>query len=200
MPTYRTSGCNAAPDRRLVSDVNDFDETAPGPFEWDVKRLAASVVVVVAASGLVKKQSARAAAVSAEGYRTTLAVAAVVDPLDVWYFRLELERARATGRRRRRSARGASKQIAAARTVACCKNRLGALAKLTEDGRRSPSGSVTGPRSSDDSLPNELESELHRVGVFFAWYLESVTADRRHLLLRYRVADLGVEVVGVGSA
>jgi uncharacterized protein (DUF2252 family) len=189
-------GVYAAPDRRLVFDVNDFDETAPGPFEWDIKRLAASVSVAGRSVGLANKQCARAAAASAEGYRTTLAVAAALDPLDVWYFRLELDvlgqLAGGAGRK------GATKQIAAAKTAAGRKNRLGALAKLTEV--------VDGRRRIRDRPPlvrrfpaDELESELHRVRAFFARYLESVTADRRHLLLRYRVADLGVKVVGVGS-
>ena len=189
-------GVFAAPDRRLVFDLNDFDETMPGPFEWDVKRLAASVAVAGRNSGLGDKQCARAAAASAEGYRSTLASAAALDPLDVWYFRVELDQLGqlAGGGGRKVS----TKRIAAAKAAAGRKNRLGALAKLTEV--------VDGQRRIRERPPliwrfpaDRLESELHLVRAFFERYLESLTGDRRHLLLRYRVADLGVKVVGVGS-
>ena len=177
-------------------DLNDFDETMPGPFEWDVKRLAASVAVAGRGLGLSDKQCARAAASSAVGYRTTLAVAATLDPVDVWYFRLELEALEqlvgGAGQK------GSTKRIAAAKAAAGRTNRLGALAKLTEV--------VDGRRRIRDRPPlirrfsaNQHESELHRLRAFFARYLESLTPDRRHLLLRYRVTDLAVKVVGVGS-
>jgi uncharacterized protein (DUF2252 family) len=189
-------GVFAAPDRRLVFDLNDFDETAPGPFEWDVKRLAASVAVAGRSLGFGDKQCARAAAATTAGYRTTLAAAAALDPLDVWYFRVELDLigqlAGDAGRK------GPTKQIAAAKVAAGRKNRLGALAKLTEvvDGRRR----IRERPPLIRRLPADmLESELHKVRAFFERYLESLTGDRRHLLLRYRVADVGVKVVGVGS-
>ena len=189
-------GVFAAPDRRLVFDLNDFDETAPGPFEWDVKRLAASVAVAGRSLGFGDKQCARAAAASAEGYRTALAAAAALDPLDVWYYRVELD---LIGQLAGPTARkGSTKQIAAVKTAAGRKNRLGALAKLTEV--------VDGRRRIRDRPPlirrfpaDVLESELHHVRAFFERYLESLTADRRRLLLRYRVTDLGLKVVGVGS-
>ena len=182
--------------RRLVFDLNDFDETTPGPFEWDVKRLAASVAVAGRSIGFGGKQCARAAAASAEGYRTTLGAGAKLDPLDVWYFRVELDLiGRLAGDAGRK---GPTKQIAAAKAAAGRKNRLGALAKLTEvvDGQRRIRHR---PPLVRRLAGDELESELHRVRAFFEGYLDSVTADRRHLLLRYRVADLGVKVVGVGS-
>ncbi len=189
-------GVFAAPDRRLVFDLNDFDETAPGPFEWDVKRLAASVAVAGRSLGFSDKKCDRAAAASAEGYRETLAAAAALDPLDVWYFRLELDALKQLAGSADR--KGTKKRIAAAKATAGRKNRLGALAKLTEI--------VDGQRRIRDRPPlirrfgaDELESELHRVQVFIERYLESLTADRCHLLLQYRVADLGVKVVGVGS-
>ena len=187
-------GVFAAPDRRLVFDLNDFDETAPGSFEWDVKRLAASVAVAGRNSGFDERQCARAAVASAEGYRTALGVAAALDPLDVWYFRVELDQLGEAGA----GSKSSTKQIAKARSKAGRKNSLGALAKLTED--------VDGRRRIRDRPPlirrfaaDELESELHRVRAFFARYLESLTADRRHLLMRYGVTDLGLKVVGVGS-
>ncbi len=189
-------GVFAAPDRRLVFDLNDFDETTPGPFEWDVKRLAASVAVAGRSIGLKKKQCARAAAASAAGYRTILAAAATLDPVDVWYFRLELDAlgqlAGGVG------GKGSTKRIDAARAGAGRKNRLGALAKLTEiiDGRRRIRNRPPLIRRFE---ADELESELHRLRAFFAQYLQSLTPDRRHLLRYYRATDLAVKVVGVGS-
>ena len=90
-------GVFAAPDRRLVFDLNDFDETAPGSFEWDVKRLAASVAVAGRSSGFDEKRCTRAAASAALGYRTAIDVATTLDPLDVWYFRVELDQLGKTG-------------------------------------------------------------------------------------------------------
>ncbi len=80
-------GIFATPDRRLVFDINDFDETLPGPFEWDVKRLAASVVIGGGAGELSPKDCARAARAAVRSYRTTMAGAAEMDPLAIWYSR-----------------------------------------------------------------------------------------------------------------
>jgi uncharacterized protein (DUF2252 family) len=125
-----------------------------------------------------------------------VAVGAALDPLDVWYFRVELDQLGelTDGARSRRPA----KDVAAVKAAAGRKNRLGALAKLTEV--------VDGRRRIRDRPPlirrfpaDRLEAELHRVRAFFERYFESLTADRRHLLDRYRVSDLGLKVVGVGS-
>jgi uncharacterized protein (DUF2252 family) len=189
-------GVYAAPDRRLLFDLNDFDETTPGPFEWDVKRLAASAAVAGRNAGFTKEQCASVAAASAQSYRIALAGAAALDPLDVWYSRVELDQLEAlrTGGGQKASA----KVLASVKVAAGRKNRLGALAKLTEevDGRR---------RIRDPSPlirrfePSQLQSELPRIRGFFARYLESLTPDRRHLLGSYLVTDLAVKVVGVGS-
>ena len=72
-------------------DLNDFDETAPGPFEWDVKRLAASAAVAGRDAGFDKQQCSAAATAAVQSYRTTLAHAATLDPLDLWYMRVELD-------------------------------------------------------------------------------------------------------------
>jgi uncharacterized protein (DUF2252 family) len=193
-------GVYSAPDRRLVFDLNDFDETAPGPFEWDVKRLAASVAVAGRTMGFDDARCARAATEAAAGYRTTLAAESTLDPLDVWYFRVELDQlAAATGKADQKGGvKGSRKQLAAVKATANRKNRLGALAKLTED--------VGGRRQIRERPPlvrrfsaGELESELHRVRAFFTRYLETISPDRRQLLMRYRVTDLAVKVVGVGS-
>src|SRR3954466_4978799 len=81
-------GLFAAPDRRVVFDLNDFDETLPAPFEWDVKRLAASVVVAARGNGHRRKDQRAAARAAAAGYRTTIEAAAGMRFLDVWYKRV----------------------------------------------------------------------------------------------------------------
>lgn len=188
-----------APDRRLVFDLNDFDETTPGPFEWDVKRLSASVAVAGRDLGFSHKQCARAAAASAQRYRTALAVAGTFDPLDVWYYRIELDKLDELGLRA--GPKASARQVAAVKAVETAaehRNRLGALAKLTEV--------VDGHRRIRDRLPlirrfapDEFESEAPRVLAFFDRYIDSLPTARRHLLRRYRLTDLSLKVVGVGS-
>jgi uncharacterized protein (DUF2252 family) len=129
-------------------------------------------------------------------YRTTLAGAAALDPLDVWYSRVEVDQLGQEGRGG--GVKGAAKQLNSVKAAAGRKNRPGALAKLTEDvdGRRRIRNRPPLIRRFE---PSELEAELDRVRAFFAGYLESLPHDRRHLLGRYTVTDLAVKVVGVGS-
>ena len=84
-------GLFASPDRRLLFDLNDFDETLPGPFEWDVKRLAASVVVAGRNNGFTAKECRRAARSALSMYRAALVRAAEIDPLELFYFRFEFD-------------------------------------------------------------------------------------------------------------
>src|SRR5215216_253135 len=86
-------GAYASPERRLVFDINDFDETLPGPFEWDVKRLAASFVVAGRDNGFTKKQYRKAALAAVASYRTAMRSFAAQPILTVWYAHLEMERA-----------------------------------------------------------------------------------------------------------
>ena len=84
-------GAFASPERRLVFDVNDFDETLPGPFEWDVKRLAASLVVAGRASSFAAKDIRKIVLAGVEGYRTAMRGFAQQSLLDVWYAHLDIE-------------------------------------------------------------------------------------------------------------
>ena len=86
-------GLFAAPDRRPVFDLNDFDETLPAPFEWDVKRLVASFVVAARGNGHRRRDQRAAARTAAAAYRTTIATAATMRFLDVWYTRFDADRA-----------------------------------------------------------------------------------------------------------
>lgn len=186
-------GMFAAPDRRLVFDLNDFDETCPGPFEWDVKRLAASVAVAGRAIGAKDRHARRAAAATVASYRTTMAALAAMGPLDVWYARVDVsdlaERLRATGLRK--DTKRASK--ASRRNVGDV-----AVRKLTE---------VVGGRRqfrSKAPLLVPVDGEAHpdvlrRAGALHAAYLTSLPVDAHVLLQRYAMVGLAHKVVGVGS-
>ncbi len=86
-------GAFASPERRLVFDVNDFDETLPGPFEWDVKRLAASLAVAGRDDGFAAKARRKIVLAAAESYRTAMRGFAEQPFLDVWYAHLDIEQA-----------------------------------------------------------------------------------------------------------
>ncbi|NCC34517.1 MAG: DUF2252 domain-containing protein, partial [Chloroflexia bacterium] len=82
-------GVYASPERALLFDLNDFDETLPGPFEWDVKRLATSFVVAARSNGFSARQSRRAAQVTVLSYRETMRRFAEMQELELWYHRIE---------------------------------------------------------------------------------------------------------------
>ncbi|MFE7580189.1 DUF2252 domain-containing protein [Streptomyces gardneri] len=182
-------GVYASPERTLLFDVNDFDETLPGPFEWDVKRLAASVAVAAFQNGSTKAKAHRAALVATESYRTTMRSLAKLGELDVWYQRIAAddllplvrggERARVADR------------IARARR----RTSLQAFNKLTET-------DASGARRIVEDPPLlERIPDLDRVtlGKIFSDYRSSLPEERRILLDRYRYVDAARKVVGVGS-
>jgi uncharacterized protein (DUF2252 family) len=86
-------GAYASPERRLVFDINDFDETLPGPFEWDVKRLAVSFVVAGRDNGFTKKNCRQVTLAAVESYRTAMRAFATQSILTVWYAHLNIEEA-----------------------------------------------------------------------------------------------------------
>jgi hypothetical protein len=121
-------------NRRLVFDVNDFDETLPGPVEWDVKRLAASVVVAGRNNKLGAKSNRRIARATVAAYRKVLTAAAAADPLEVYYYRLDFDEVTA----RLATTKQDRRRVKKAHTKAAKRTSLGALKKLTDivDGRR----------------------------------------------------------------
>ena len=129
-------GAFASPERRLVFDVNDFDETLPGPFEWDVKRLAASLAVAGRDNGFPAKARRKIGLAAAEGYRTAMRAFAEQPLLDVWYAHVDIEQAIGEFRSQIKAKRfkAAEKLLAKAHTSDSTK----ALGKLTTlvDGRR----------------------------------------------------------------
>jgi uncharacterized protein (DUF2252 family) len=187
-------GVFASPERTRVFDVNDFDETLPGPFEWDVKRLAASVVVAGRNNGLNAKANRRIVRASVAQYRAILKTAAAADPLVTFYYRIDVDELLAglvvTKQDRQRLEKGRKK--AASRTS------LGALSKLTGivDGRRVIVSQPPLVVRLDDEARH---TETQRIEAFFDAYRTTLNADRRRLLDRYALTDLAHKVVGVGS-
>jgi len=190
-------GGYAAPDRRLVFDINDFDETLPGPWEWDVKRLAASFVLAARDRGFGDAVAGRLARSAVASYRTAMAGFAEARTLDVWYERIEIEQVlwdMAPPDLRKRS----RKRLAAAHA----RDSLQAFAKLAEvvDGRARIRNDPPLVVRLDD-LPAELVPlDSHQaVHAALTGYRDSLVADRQALYDRYEPVDLALKVVGVGS-
>lgn len=179
-------------DRRLVFDLNDFDETAPGPFEWDLKRLAASVTIAGRNNELSGKQISSATRASVRGYREALGKATEVSPLDLHYYRIEVDSLVAELGKKRR------KHSSAAIAKATRKDSVRALKKLTEvvDGRLRITANPPLIIRADEALQGV---ERERVAEFFARYLATLAPHRAAVLQRYRFVDIAHKIVGVGS-
>jgi uncharacterized protein (DUF2252 family) len=193
-------GVFGSPERRLVFDINDFDETLPGPWEWDVKRLAASLAVAGRDNGFAAKDRHRVVRDAVAGYRTGMRAFAGMRDLDVWYARQEVEplleeiRPALTRRRRKRLER----EIAKART----RDSLQAYAKLTHEVDGEPrivsEPPLIVPVEELTRTPEATE-RARLVQNFLRGYRASLSTDRRVLLARYRFVHLAHKVVGVGS-
>jgi len=193
-------GAFAGPDRRLLFDLNDFDETLPGPWEWDVKRLTASFAIAGRERGFKRKHRATAVTTAVASYREAMRAFAGQTNLEVWYARLDVEDelAKFEGEVDAAEEKRVRRNIAKARG----KGHLRALDKLTKkvDGelrfRSDPPLLV----SVDGLLPPREAAEL-REGLrkLVEQYRETLPADRQHLLDGYRFRDIARKVVGVGS-
>ncbi|MEM7022857.1 MAG: DUF2252 domain-containing protein [Pseudomonadota bacterium] len=181
-----------APDRDLVFDLNDFDETLPGSFEWDLKRLAASITIAARNNGFSLKKCRAATRTALRAYREEMIACSERDPLALYYYRFGstavLERIARHGRKQKR---WKQRVIAKARR----KTSLRAFDKLT--------GVVDGRRMIVPDPPRIVRvDEPVREGdpeAFFEQYRESLPLDRRVLLDRFALVDVARKVVGVGS-
>ncbi|MBX7160465.1 MAG: DUF2252 domain-containing protein [Acidimicrobiia bacterium] len=187
-------GAYAGPDRRLVFDLNDFDETLPGPFEWDLKRLTASLVVAARDNGFPGDAGPAAAAEAVRSYREAITHFASIPMMDTWYQRMEAEsimdmagESADVHQRVERAVKKASRRTS-----------LQAFEKLTAvvDGRRRI---VADPPLVVPLEEDELPGITRRVSAAFEEYRTSLAGDRRHLLDRFRYVDLARKIVGVGS-
>jgi uncharacterized protein (DUF2252 family) len=193
-------GWFAAPDRRLIFGVNDFDETLPGPFEWDVKRLVASFAVAGRDRGFDAKTRAGINAVAARSYRESMREFATMRNLDIWYARIDVEdvlaqvQSAATGAQRKR----AEKNLAKTRA----KDSLKAFAKLTRevDGRRRIVSDPPLIVPVDELVERgQAERSYETLAGLIRSYRRTLAGDRRRLLERFRFVDAARKVVGVGS-
>ncbi len=190
----------ASPERDLIFDVNDFDETIPGPFEWDVKRLVASIDVVARDRNHSDPQRSDAVARAARTYRSAMREFAGLGNLDTWYSRLDADAIRARWGAQagpqlrddfiRRAAKARSKDHLAA--VAKLTVEVGGSLRFVDDPPLMiPMEGVFGDEPSDETVTELIEG--------LAAYKSTLSGDRQHLLDRYRFCDLARKVVGVGS-
>lgn len=190
-------GVFGTPERQLVFDLNDFDETMPGPFEWDVKRLVASMVLAARSLGLKEKRQSAIAETTAWRYRDAMAGFSDGDPLANWYARTDIERLLATIDDAK--VRSFAEDVA---DRARAKDHLQAAARLTEvvGGRRRiiPDPPLVVPLEdfADPLIANDPEGFVH---AGFVDYMRTLRDDVRVLIDRYTYVDAALKVVGVGS-
>jgi len=188
-----------SPERNLVFDLNDFDETLPGPWEWDVKRLAASIAIAARERGLSQRRGLEAVTQTVREYRRAMRRFARMRTLDVWYARLdERELAAALDSRNGADAQRFDRTVAKART----KDSTRAFAKLafrTNGGARiSPDPPLITPV--EDLMPAADAEDLNEaMETVVGRYRDTLSVDRRRLLDRYRYVHAARKVVGVGS-
>lgn len=194
-------GVFASPERRLVFDVNDFDETAPGPWEWDVKRLATSLEIAARTNDYPAKDRRRIVTAAVAEYRRAMREFAGLDALGVWYAHADVERIQAdtSVSLRGRQRKTLEKNMAKAHT----KDNLGALGRFAtvHDGiaRLNAEPPLVVPLRellSDAAEARATEQWLHTMITAYGVTLEP---ERRVLLERYRMVDIARKVVGVGS-
>ncbi|GHB73951.1 hypothetical protein GCM10010347_50260 [Streptomyces cirratus] len=190
----------ASPERRLMFDINDFDETLPGPWEWDVKRLSASFVIAARANGFDDAERARIVGAAVRSYREAMRGFAGMGNLDVWYTKIDQDRLEALGTDQ--LDKGGRRKLARAMAKARTRDGLQAFDKLTElvDGRpriaAAPPLLVPLTELLPDAERTEMEDRFERL---IETYGRSMTSDRRVLLEDYRLVDMSRKVVGVGS-
>ena len=193
-------GVFASPERALVFDVNDFDETLPGPWEWDVKRLAVSMLIAARDNGFRAKEQERIVLDTVGRYRTAMAEFAGMKNLEVWYSHLDIQSAlqQYGSQYKPKLVKRADKQIAKART----KDSMTAFSKLCEvvDGKtqivdQSPL-IVPMDQLAQGAEGDALYESLHQL---LRDYRGTLEFDRRVLLEEFELNDLARKVVGVGS-
>ncbi|MDR3531246.1 MAG: DUF2252 domain-containing protein [Rhodopila sp.] len=185
----------ATPERNIIFDINDFDETLPAPWEWDVKRLAASFVLAARSTGLSDGDGRDAAVAATLSYRKRLAEYAKMSPLEVWYARVDVQ-----------------DFLSLVSDPALQKQARRRIAKAAERSSGSEldypelAGMVGGQIHIRDAPPLIFHPEAARAPDFMptletllADYRETLPDDRRALLDRYRLVDAAIKVVGIGS-
>ncbi len=213
-------GVFASPERNLLFDLNDFDETLPGPFEYDVKRMSASFTIAARNNGFSKAEARDATLASVNAYRTSMAEFAEMPTMDIWYAHLseeqlmnaissfvrtqELESPKKGAKKEAKSAKKAAKTARKTAQKARTRDSLQALSKLGElvDGRYrivSQPPIVVPARELEVTYGIPADELQHAVHEQFRAYRATLQPDRRHLLERFEIVDMARKVVGVGS-
>lgn len=194
-------GVFGSAERLLVFDVNDFDETTSGPWEWDVKRLAASMEVAARGNGFGGKERREIVTATVAGYRRAMRNFAKMTDLDVWYAHADLDQllAQFDSQLKTRQRKLVAKGMAKART----RDSMQEVAKLTHqvDGRLRIIADPPLIVPITDLLPKQLDREALEAQLkdLLVSYRQTLETDRRYLLDQYEFADLARKVVGVGS-
>jgi uncharacterized protein (DUF2252 family) len=194
-------GIFGSPERRLVFDVNDFDETLPGPWEWDVKRLAASMEVAARDNGFTAKETREIVTATVASYRNAMRAFAAMSNLEVWYSRGDMDQLRSQyqSRLKTRQRKTVNKSLAKART----RDSLQEVAKLTEMVKGRPRILADPPVLVPmvDLLPGSVDRADFeaQIAALLARYRRTLDSDRRSLLDQYELVDVARKVVGVGS-
>jgi uncharacterized protein (DUF2252 family) len=194
-------GIFGSAERRLVFDINDFDETLPGPWEWDVKRLAASMEVAARVNGFPGKKRRQIVSSTVGRYREAMRAFAGLSDLDVWYARADMEELRSQledqlGARQRKAV---DRSLAKARTRDSMRE-VGKLARMVDGQPRI----ISDPPlvvPIDELIPEETDRaglETLLTGLI-GKYRRTLETDRRYLLDQFEFADMARKVVGVGS-
>jgi uncharacterized protein (DUF2252 family) len=193
-------GAYASPERRQVFDVNDFDETLAGPWEWDVKRLAASVVLAARQNGYSAQESKQAVMRCTQRYRESMQQFALMNHLDVWYYHLDVEGilAMARGMAGRKEL---EKRVERASAQASKRTRIETFPKLTEvvDGQYRIKDEPPLIFHYDHLHPGKDDLDTEEWKAMVRDYVMSLPEERRVIIFRYRSLDVAQKVVGVGS-
>jgi uncharacterized protein (DUF2252 family) len=184
-------GGYGTPERNLVFDVNDFDETLPAPWEWDIKRLAASIVVAGRSLEFSDKIARSAAVAAVQSYRTHMNEYAQMNPMEVWYDHIGVE-SLLTFTNRLKEVKKLKSEVKKARTLTPTLE----LHKLTEivqgQYRFIDNPPLISHLPAEDSLTTEMLEVFHK-------YRQTLREDSRALIDHYQVVDVAIKVVGIGS-
>jgi uncharacterized protein (DUF2252 family) len=193
-------GVFGSPERRLLFDLNDFDETAPGPFEWDVKRLAASLEIAGRGNGFKTKERRAVVLAGVQSYRESMRTFAQQGNLAVWYARLDVDQALRDVRAKLPGDRAKVAQAALDR--ARTRDSMNAQEKLTRvvDGAVRIVGDPPLIETIDELFTGrDRDDVMAEMRGLIRSYRATLSHDRRHLLEQYHLVDMARKVVGVGS-
>jgi uncharacterized protein (DUF2252 family) len=195
-------GVFGTPERRLVFDINDFDETAPGPFEWDIKRLAVSLDVAGRDQGFTSLERDTVVRACVRRYRTAMAQFAAQTNLEVFYASLEIDKVLADYRSTTGADDGLVKRTDKTLAKARTRDSMSAFNKLTHEVDGEPRITADPPLvvPASELMSAEMTAQFTEwVRLRLREYRSTLATDRRRLLEEYRFVDLARKVVGVGS-